>query len=272
MTEPNGFINFNTPEDYLAYQDRLISNWEMYYRYKNLSGGTMLSETYRQTGRTYSAVKCAVELDKRQETKSILFVTYKHTQSDDLRKYHPLIKLLSPEELNKINFISYSNLEKYDIGMKLPYYVIYDHMVFETCIPNIVLRSVLKTQMNEPVQHEKSMTEKEQIQKQILELQKKLDYLEDVEKQPRMNLLQKGKYVAVSFENKTYYRIQGLIPSWYIMSNYPNLTFMIWVDDAKTRQLLEDIYYNDIQGEKEKEETNKIIDRGLENRSVPSII
>ena len=149
MTKPNGFINFNTPEDYLAYQDRLITNWEMYYKYKNLCGGTMLSETYRQTGRTYSAVKCAVELAKRQETESILFVTHKHTQADDLRKNHPLMKLLLLEYLNKINFIPYSKIEKYALGKEQPDYVIYDHLVFETCTPTIVLKSRERTPAEE---------------------------------------------------------------------------------------------------------------------------
>ena len=149
MTKPNGFINFNTPEDYLAYQDRLITNWEMYYKYKNLCGGTMLSETYRQTGRTYSAVKCTVELAKRQETESILFVSYKQSQADDLRKYHPLMKFLFLEYLNKINFISYSNIEEYALGKEQPDYVIYDHLVFETYDPTIVLKSKEKTPAEE---------------------------------------------------------------------------------------------------------------------------
>ena len=149
MTKPNGFINFNTPEDYLAYQDRLITNWEMHYKYKNLCGGTMLSETYRQTGRTYSAVKCAVELAKRQETKSILFVTHKHTQADDLRKNHPLMMLLLLGEQNKINFIPYSKIEKYALGKEQPDYVIYDHLVFETCAPIIVLKNREKTPAEE---------------------------------------------------------------------------------------------------------------------------
>ena len=72
--DPKGFLNFNTPEDYLAYQDRLICNWERYHQHKPLSGGTMLSETYRQTGRTWSAVSAAVQLAERLENNEVVFV------------------------------------------------------------------------------------------------------------------------------------------------------------------------------------------------------
>ena len=149
MTETNGFLNFNTPEDYLAYQDRLIYNWERYHQYKHLSGGTMLSETYRQTGRTYSALKCAVELSKRSDVKSILFVTHNLKQAKYLLSY-PLVKDLLRCWLNKIIFISYEGLVNYIIEKKQnPDYVIYDHLVFETCVPDFVIKSKPRTPAEE---------------------------------------------------------------------------------------------------------------------------
>jgi hypothetical protein len=149
MTETNGFLNFNTPEDYLAYQDRLIYNWERYHQYKHLSGGTMLSETYRQTGRTYSALKCAVELSKRSDVKSILFVTHNFKQAKYLLSY-PLVKDLLRCWLDKIIFVSYEGLVNYLIGKKQnPDYVIYDHQVFETCVPDFIIKSEPRTPAEE---------------------------------------------------------------------------------------------------------------------------
>lgn len=137
MTEPNGFLNFNTPEDYLAYQDRLIANWKQYHQYKHLTGNTMLSEIYRQSGRTHSAIKCAVELARKYETKSVVFVTSTEEQNKCLL-INPLSFQLFSYQWSKVKFISYDKLEKYLLGRVPVDYVIYDHLVFETCVPTFV--------------------------------------------------------------------------------------------------------------------------------------
>ena len=104
----------------------------------------------------------------------------------------------------------------------------------------------------------------EELKAQIQELQEKLQKLEEIEKQPRMNLQQEGKYAVVSYNGKTYYRLEGETTfSWYIkkgVSEYhihyrsPNL---VMVEDAETERLLEGLYYNYIQVKKEKEQRTK---------------
>ena len=109
------------------------------------------------------------------------------------------------------------------------------------------------------------MTETIQTLKEdIAILQKKLQKLEEIEKQPRMNLQQEGEYAVVSYHNKVYYRLENKTTfSWYIkkdVSEYhihyrsPNLVMVV---DAETERLLEGLYYNHIQVKKEKEQRVK---------------
>ena len=103
--------------------------------------------------------------------------------------------------------------------------------------------------------------ETEKLKAQIQELQEKLQKLEEIEKQPRMNLQQEGKYAVVSYHDKVYYRIEGETTfSWYIKKGvsvgYPVPTLMM-VNDAETERLLEGLYYNHIQVKKEKEQRTK---------------
>ena len=104
------------------------------------------------------------------------------------------------------------------------------------------------------------MTEIEKVKAEIKVLEKKLSFLEEIEKQPRMNLEQEGEYAVVSYHDKVYYRLEGEDTfSWYIKKdvsdNYhihyrsPNL---VMVEDAETERLLEGLYYNYIQVKKEK--------------------
>ena len=108
-------------------------------------------------------------------------------------------------------------------------------------------------------------TEIQQLKEDIAVLQEKLQKLEEIEKQPRMNLQQEGEYAVVSYHHKVYYRLEGEDTfSWYIKKdvsdNYhihyrsPNL---VMVEDAETERLLEGIYYNHIQVKKEKEQQTK---------------
>jgi hypothetical protein len=106
---------------------------------------------------------------------------------------------------------------------------------------------------------EQKMTETiQQLKEDIALLQMKLQKLEEIEKQPRMNLQQEGEYAVVSYHDKTYYRLENKTTfSWYIkkdVSEYhihyrsPNL---VMVNDAETERLLEGLYYNHIQVKKE---------------------
>ena len=104
----------------------------------------------------------------------------------------------------------------------------------------------------------------QQLKEDIAILQEKLQKLEEIEKQPRMNLQQEGEYAVVSYHDKVYYRLGGEFDfSWYIkkdVSDYhihyrsPNL---VMVEDAETDRLLEGLYYNHIQVKKEKEQRVK---------------
>jgi hypothetical protein len=106
----------------------------------------------------------------------------------------------------------------------------------------------------------------EELKAQIKVLEAKLSLLEEIEKQPRMNLQQEGEYAVVSYHDKVYYRLEGETTfSWYIKKSVsvthltmslsvPNL---VMVEDAETERLLEGIYYNHIQVKKEKEQQTK---------------
>jgi hypothetical protein len=105
------------------------------------------------------------------------------------------------------------------------------------------------------------MTEIEQVKAEIKMLEKKLSFLEEIEKQPQMTLQQEGDYDVVSYNNTTYYRLMGEVTfSWYIKkgvsATYPFLT-LVMVNDAETERLLDGLYYNHIQVKKEKEERLK---------------
>ena len=101
----------------------------------------------------------------------------------------------------------------------------------------------------------------QQLKEDIAILQEKLQKLEDIEKQPRMNLEREGKYAVVSYHDKVYYRLGGEFAfSWYIKkgvsANY-RVPTLVMVNDAETERLLEGIYYNHIQVKKEKEQRVK---------------
>ena len=101
----------------------------------------------------------------------------------------------------------------------------------------------------------------QQLKEDIAILQEKLQKLEEIEKQPQMNLQQEGEYAVVSYHDKVYYRLEGEFTfSWYIKkgvsANYPVPT-LVMVNDAETERLLEGIYYNHIQVKKEKEQRTK---------------
>ena len=107
--------------------------------------------------------------------------------------------------------------------------------------------------------------ETEKLKAQIQELQEKLQKLEEIEKQPRMNLQQEGEYAVVSYHDKVYYRLMNETTfSWYkrivVIPSFPTPT-LVMVEDAETERLLEGIYYNHIQVKKEKEQRVKEVVR-----------
>ena len=103
------------------------------------------------------------------------------------------------------------------------------------------------------------------LKKDIAVLQQKLQKLEEIEKQPRMNLQQEGEYAVVSYHDKVYYRLEGEDTfSWYIKKDrsdnhhvYYLSPTLVMVEDAETERLLEGLYYNHIQVKKEKEQRTK---------------
>ena len=101
----------------------------------------------------------------------------------------------------------------------------------------------------------------EEVKAQIKVLEKKLSFLEEIEKQPRMNLQQEGQYAVVSYHDKVYYRLMNETTfSWYkrivVIPSFPTPT-LVMVEDAETERLLEGLYYNYIQVKKEKEQRTK---------------
>ena len=101
----------------------------------------------------------------------------------------------------------------------------------------------------------------QQLKEDIAILQEKLQKLEEIEKQPRMNLQQEGEYAVVSYHDKVYYRLEGEVTfSWYIKkgvsANY-RVPTLVMIEDAETDRLLEGLYYNHIQVKKEKEQRTK---------------
>jgi hypothetical protein len=121
----------------------------------------------------------------------------------------------------------------------------------------------LMEQVYGPLNKDK-MTDIEKTKAEIKVLEKKLALLEEIEKQPRMNLQGEGEYAVVLYHDKVYYRLENKNTfSWYIkkdVSDYhihyrsPNL---VMVEDAETERLLEGLYYNYIQVKKEKEQRTK---------------
>ena len=119
----------------------------------------------------------------------------------------------------------------------------------------------LMEQVYGPLGKKEQMTEIEEVKAQIKVLEKKLSFLEEIEKQPRMTLEQEGEYAVVSYHDKVYYRLMNETTfSWYkrivVIPSFPTPT-LVMVDDAETERLLEGLYYNHIQVKKEKEQRVK---------------
>ena len=103
----------------------------------------------------------------------------------------------------------------------------------------------------------------EKVKAQIKVLEKKLSFLEEIEKQPKMTLANSGEFDVVSYNYKLYYRFEYPDSdnfSWYKTQDVPKgyVTGVFEpVTDAETERLLEGLYYNYIQVKKEKEQQTK---------------
>ena len=76
------------------------------------------------------------------------------------------------------------------------------------------------------------------------------DKIKDAYPLLKMTLYREGEYAVISYNDTTYYRLMGEDSCfcWYMYSS-PTL---VMVDDAETKRLLEDLYYNHIEVKKEK--------------------
>jgi hypothetical protein len=89
------------------------------------------------------------------------------------------------------------------------------------------------------------------------ETQSVFDKIKYAYPQPKMTLENEGEYVVVSYNDMTYYRLEGELSyffCWYerrgVSANHPIPT-LVMVDDAETERLLEGLYYNYIVVKKE---------------------
>jgi hypothetical protein len=106
----------------------------------------------------------------------------------------------------------------------------------------------LKSQMSQPVQYETPMTEIEELKAQLKVLEKKIALLEEIEKQPRMELLKDGSVYCVEYNTIKYYRnhyrhSNGWVKWWRENDEGDQLTR---VDDPETFRLLEQLFAADI--------------------------
>ena len=101
----------------------------------------------------------------------------------------------------------------------------------------------------------------QQLKEDIAILQEKLQKLEEIEKQPRMNLQQEGEYAVVLYHDEVYYRLGNKTTfSWWRKEKNRDMArpwILIMIGDAETERLLEGLYYNHIQVKKEKEQRAK---------------
>ena len=88
---------------------------------------------------------------------------------------------------------------------------------------------------------------------EIKVLQKKLELLKEIEthkSQPRMNLVKKGKFESVSYNDEFYVRMDyshNIL--WYKSKNTKNLdgNNLTLITDGETRRLLEGVWFNDVK-------------------------
>jgi hypothetical protein len=90
------------------------------------------------------------------------------------------------------------------------------------------------------------------VKREIKVLEKKLALLEEIEKhksQPRMNLVKKGKFESVSYNDKIYYRLEySTAIFWYMRKEDDNGAILLkQIADGETHRLLEGLWFNEIR-------------------------
>jgi hypothetical protein len=96
------------------------------------------------------------------------------------------------------------------------------------------------------------MTEIEQLEEEIKVLQKKLDLLKEIEnrkEQMPMELEKEGVISKVQYNGLTYWRIKYddlFLPVWWKQTKRHKAQ-MSMVSDSKTKQILDDLWLNDVQ-------------------------
>ena len=122
-------------------------------------------------------------------------------------------------------------------------------------------RQAIKDGVMDATPYLKQMTYKSDIEKteaEIKVLQKKLELLKEIEthkSQPRMEFDFGGKFEIVSYNKKTYYRIEytdeyGYVVWWRREKEedfWDNASRLVMVTDKETERLLEGLWFNDVK-------------------------
>jgi hypothetical protein len=125
-------------------------------------------------------------------------------------------------------------------------------------------RQAIKDGVMDATPYLKQMTYKSDIEKteaEIKVLQKKLELLKEIEthkSQPRMEAEKSGEVHIVSYNKKTYYRIEytdeyGYVVWWRREKEedfWDNASRLVMVTDKETERLLEGLWFNDVKKEK----------------------
>jgi len=126
-------------------------------------------------------------------------------------------------------------------------------------------RQAIKDGVMDATPYLKQMTFKSDIEKteaEIKVLQKKLELLKEIEthkSQPRMNLVKKGKFESVSYNDKEYLRLEFADEShgWYKRKHTVDGLVMVAITDGETHRLLEGVWFNDVKKGKYDDEPYK---------------
>lgn len=140
-----GYLTFDTPEDYLAYQDKLIENWK-----KSPDGLLVDSYLHRRTGRTYAALTAAVEFAAKGDTTAFVYPRYDMSTGFE---YHPVVEYYKDKIANqKLYLMTVSQISS---PPRCVHYIL-DHTVFEMCKPS-QLEFIWKTPAKQKIKYVKEI-------------------------------------------------------------------------------------------------------------------
>lgn len=123
------YFNFNTPEEFLSYQDKIIKNWKRSSEYCN-TGNNFPSELYRTTGRTTCEQKCISQLLNRGE--NVLYIVSKRVAAANFTK--SLDEIVHPYKDNFTlqTFDEFIRSFRDICSVMEKQYLIFDHWIFES--------------------------------------------------------------------------------------------------------------------------------------------